>query len=194
MKLTRRQFLILTGALAAPCAAACGASTSGQPRPGPTGGGCTSASSGDNARYCLAAPVVTRVPGAARLASGAAVLFNIDDNNAVIVARDDAGLHALSAICTHACCIVALCADSSCSSLTATPPTCSATPTGTADPQQAGILCPCHGSTFRLADGTALTGPATKALPSLTLTVDGDDVLVDTGRVVDAATRVPVSG
>jgi len=38
------------------------------------------------------------------------------------------------------------------------------------------INCPCHGSTFALADGTVVTGPATRALAK-------KDVTVESGRL-----------
>lgn len=178
MRLTRRQ--ILGGAAA--CLAGCG--KRGTTPTGDTGG-CSAASTGSTPQYCLVTAVVVRVRGAANLAVGEAVLANLDDNTAVIVARDADGLHAMSAICTHACCIVALCGDAACSSLTPTPGACESTDVLAAP----GILCPCHGSTFAISDGAALTGPATTALPSYSLELAGADVLVDTGTLVDPAVR-----
>ena len=40
----------------------------------------------------------------------------------------------------------------------------------------AGISCPCHGSIFDLSSGAPTAGPATSALGSIALTVDGDDI------------------
>ena len=120
--------------------------------------------------------------------SGEAVLANVDDNTAVIVARDDDGLFARSGICTHACCIVALCADASCGTLTPSPDTCEVTEVVRPDASE-GIFCPCHGSTFRLSDGAVLTPPAVRALPSYQVTIDGPDAWVDTGVEVDPAER-----
>ena len=40
----------------------------------------------------------------------------------------------------------------------------------------AGISCPCHGSIFDLSSGAPTAGPATSALGSLALTVDGADI------------------
>ena len=131
-----------------------------------------------------------RVAGARTLASGQAVLLNLDDNTGVIVARDGAGLHALSAICTHACCLVSLCGDVACTELSASPGACEESDRAAGDAAGASILCPCHGSTFRLSDGGVLQGPATRPLPAYALALDGDDVIVDTGTHVDAAARV----
>jgi len=144
---------------------------------------CTSPSDG-SPTYCLVQAVVVRVPGVDTLVLGEAVLTNVDDNTAVIVGRDDAGYFARSAICTHACCIVALCADDYCSDPEPTPDTC-----GSAGPGAGTVLCPCHGSRFRLADGAVLNGPATVPLPSYALVRDGADALVDTGTPTDPSAR-----
>ncbi|HEY3337161.1 MAG TPA: Rieske (2Fe-2S) protein [Propionicimonas sp.] len=42
----------------------------------------------------------------------------------------------------------------------------------------AAIVCGRHGSTYSLADGTVLTGPATKALTKATVTVNGDTLTI----------------
>ena len=42
----------------------------------------------------------------------------------------------------------------------------------------AAIICGRHGSTFSLADGAVLTGPATKPLTPATLTVEGDTLIL----------------
>lgn len=39
------------------------------------------------------------------------------------------------------------------------------------------ILCPCHGSSFSITDGTPTGGPATKALPEKKVKVDGDNIV-----------------
>lgn len=96
-----------------------------------------------------------RVAAAAALEEGRAVLLNVDDNTAVIVARDAGGFHALAAICTHACCIVSLCGNAGCTSLSKSPGMCEATPVAAGDSSGPSALCPCHGSTFRLSDGAA---------------------------------------
>lgn len=40
------------------------------------------------------------------------------------------------------------------------------------------IVCPWHGSVFRLSDGSVVTGPATAPAPKLQVRLDGDQVLV----------------
>jgi Rieske Fe-S protein len=121
---------------------------------------------------------------------GQAVLANLDDNTAVIVARDGRGFHALSAICTHACCLVSLCRVSTCSTVTSNPGECAATDSVSVDENASTIACPCHGSSFRLIDGAPTGGPARRPLPSYALRFDAQDALVDTARTVDAAARV----
>ncbi|MEU7009576.1 Rieske (2Fe-2S) protein [Streptomyces sp. NPDC046332] len=58
---------------------------------------------------------------------------------------------AFSAICTHQGCIVAKVEN------------------GTID-------CACHGSKFRITDGSVVTGPATRPLPAEEITVSGDSI------------------
>lgn len=135
--------------------------------------------------YCLVDRLVIRVSGAALLAVGESMIGGIDDNTAVIVGRDATGFYARSAICTHAYCIVSLCDDEACTSMFATPDPC-----GTVGPARGDrVFCPCHGSVFRISDGAALNGPATVPLPAYPLTLDGDELLVDTGSEVDASPR-----
>jgi nitrite reductase/ring-hydroxylating ferredoxin subunit len=185
---SRRQLLLQGGVL-------CGAGLCGvelqscSPNSGAAAADCVTQSDGTSPTHCLVEPVTVRVPDGARLAIGEAILTNVDDNTAVIVARDADGLHALSAICTHACCIVALCLDTGCGQLTPTPRSCASTQVVRGTVSEEGILCPCHGSTFRLSDGVALTGPASTPLPAYSISIDGGDVLVDTGMVVDATAR-----
>lgn len=40
------------------------------------------------------------------------------------------------------------------------------------------IMCNCHGSQFSIKDGSVLHGPATKALPTRTITADGAELTV----------------
>ena len=146
---------------------------------------CVEAPSTGAGNYCLVDGLVIRVVAALDLAPGAASVTNVDDATAVIVARDDAGWYARSAICTHACCVLALCEDAACSKSTTTPEACGARKL----PVVSTALCPCHGSIFAIADGAALLGPATRPLPAYAIEFDGGDVLVDTGLEVDAGDR-----
>ena len=38
------------------------------------------------------------------------------------------------------------------------------------------ILCPCHGSTYSIKDGSVTGGPAPKALSAIAIKVDGDNI------------------
>jgi Rieske Fe-S protein len=38
------------------------------------------------------------------------------------------------------------------------------------------IICPCHNSRFRIADGSVADGPATSPLPPVAITVTGDTI------------------
>lgn len=46
------------------------------------------------------------------------------------------------------------------------------------DVSDAAIICGRHGSTFSLADGSVLTGPATKGLTKATVTVNGNSLSI----------------
>ena len=171
-------------------ASLCGLEFGGCASPGASSApACAEPSQNIDPTHCLVEKTLVRVAGAASLTVGEAVLTNVDDNTAVIVARDAAGLHALSGICTHACCIVSLCGDARCSNSTPTPGSCGSTRIAHGNAEGQSILCPCHGSTFRLSDGVPLNGPTATPLPAYALSIGGDDVIVDTGKSVDVSVR-----
>jgi cytochrome b6-f complex iron-sulfur subunit len=87
----------------------------------------------------------------------------------VVLGRDDGGLYALSAVCTHAGCIV----------IAGLP--------GSTD----ALICPCHASKFS-AVGAVTSGPAVLPLPhyQVDLAADGT-ITVQAGTTVDAAARTP---
>ncbi|MFZ4155053.1 Rieske (2Fe-2S) protein [Streptomyces pseudogriseolus] len=70
----------------------------------------------------------------------------------VVVVQPSAGeFRAYSATCTHQGCAVKSVSD--------------------------GLInCPCHNSNFSVADGSVSSGPATKPLPEVRITVDGDSI------------------
>ncbi|WOX25222.1 Rieske (2Fe-2S) protein [Streptomyces solicathayae] len=73
----------------------------------------------------------------------------------VVVTQPEAGeFKAFSAICTHQGCTVNKVAD------------------GTID-------CPCHGSKYRIADGSVAAGPAPRPLPAEQITVSGNSITLD---------------
>jgi len=74
------------------------------------------------------------------------------DQQKVVVTQPQAGtFKAFTAICTHQGCTVAEVRD------------------GT-------INCPCHGSRFKVADGSVAIGPATRALRSIDINVEGTGI------------------
>ena len=71
----------------------------------------------------------------------------------VVVTKDDSGtIHAFSATCTHQGCTV--------SSVSG-----------------GAIICPCHGSKFDAGTGAVVQGPATRPLPQVAVTVQGDQIV-----------------
>jgi len=80
----------------------------------------------------------------------------VEQSSNVLVVQPTQGTYkAFSAICPHQGCTV-----------------------GT--PQDGVVTCPCHGSTFKAADGSLVTGPATQGLTPLTSHVQDGEVVVST--------------
>ena len=76
----------------------------------------------------------------------------IFDEQKVVVTQPAAGTYkAFSAVCTHRGCAVKSIAD--------------------------GVInCPCHNSNFSIEDGSVKSGPATKPLPEMKISVSGDSI------------------
>jgi nitrite reductase/ring-hydroxylating ferredoxin subunit len=92
----------------------------------------------------------TAVLDAADLAEGAPRVVRAGDTEVLLV-RDSGGLHALWASCTHEC-----------------------GPLAEGRFADGNVTCPWHGSTFRLADGQVVRGPAAASQPVYeTRVVDG---------------------
>ena len=89
----------------------------------------------------------------------------VDYDLYVVLARDDRGLFAYTAVCTHQRCIVVV--------------------------DKEGTRCPCHDSAFD-PDGAVTRGPATRALPNHPVRICEGRVFVDRTHVVSAGTRVAV--
>ncbi|MFJ2952266.1 Rieske (2Fe-2S) protein [Streptomyces sp. NPDC087226] len=73
------------------------------------------------------------------------------EEKVVVTQPEEGEFKAFSAICTHQNCLVSEVTD------------------GTID-------CPCHGSRFRITDGSVAHGPATRPLPEERITVEGNSV------------------
>jgi Rieske Fe-S protein len=90
----------------------------------------------------------------------------------VVVARDADGVYAMSAVCTHAGCLLD---DSS-------------------DTVAAGLFCACHGSAFD-GVGAVTQGPARAPLQHYAVAIAADgSITVDGGQPVSSGTRTPVGG
>jgi Rieske Fe-S protein len=99
---------------------------------------------------------------AAAIAEGRA---RFDGDGKLFVCRDEKGLYAVSAICTHQGCVVAFSSSAR------------------------RFTCGCHGSQFTF-DGKVAAGPANRALPHFAMCVDGQgNARVDPDDVVSSTTR-----
>jgi Rieske Fe-S protein len=119
-------------------------------------GGCSTygGSSGDTAPQPAPAP--------SGGATGETVLAKVSDipvgggkifpDRKTVVTQPQAGtIKAFSTTCTHAGCTVD-------------------------EVARGTINCPCHGSRYRIADGSVAAGPAPKPLPPVAVTVNGDSI------------------
>jgi len=89
----------------------------------------------------------------------------------VVIARDSGGVYAMSAVCTHAGCLIS----------------------DAAGTIAEGLRCPCHGSTFN-GDGEVTGGPAPVPLQHYAVTIATDGTItVDGSQPVAASTRTPPS-
>jgi Rieske Fe-S protein len=89
----------------------------------------------------------------------------------VAVARDAEGLYAMSAVCTHQGCLLS----------------------DSATSIEAGLSCPCHGSTFS-GDGSVTRGPAGAALQHYAVSIASDgSITIEGDQPVSATARTPVT-
>ncbi len=89
----------------------------------------------------------------------------------IVVARDAGGVYAMSAVCTHAGCLL----DDGSRTVTA------------------GLSCPCHGSAFD-GNGNVTRGPARASLQHYAVTIAADgSITVDGSQPVSESARTPAS-
>jgi nitrite reductase/ring-hydroxylating ferredoxin subunit len=146
---SRRNILLGAGALGAVgVLAACGSNNSGTPS---GGNGNAGAPSGTGTGTGAGGGSAGGAIKASDIPVGGGTIFQ---DAKVVVTQPTAGnFKAFSAVCTHMGCIVA-------------------------SVQGGKIGCPCHQSEFNIADGSVARGPATKPLPSMTVTASGGNLTV----------------
>lgn len=121
-------------------------------------GGCSSeepaiARNGEDAPATTAADPAATVTAVADVPVGGAVIAEAK-GEPIVVAQPEAGtVVAFSAKCTHKGCVVKL-------------------------KDEATLECPCHQATFEALTGAVTKGPATEALPTVSVKVEGSDVVL----------------
>lgn len=135
--------------------AACGGSdeSSGSSADSTATGGTTdnNETSGNGSGGHSGAPADAALASTADIPEGGGKVFA---DSKVVVTQPAAGeFKAFSATCTHQGCAVKSVAD--------------------------GVInCPCHNSNFSIADGSVQSGPATKPLPAMEITVSGNSIIL----------------
>ncbi|MFB8247837.1 Rieske (2Fe-2S) protein [Streptomyces sp. NPDC055952] len=113
------------------------------------GGGGDGSSSSESSAGAESARAGGRLAATDEIPVGGGKVFA--DRKVVVTQPEEGEFRAFSAICTHQRCLVNSVAD------------------GTID-------CPCHGSRFRVSDGSVVDGPATEPLPAERITVQGNAI------------------
>jgi nitrite reductase/ring-hydroxylating ferredoxin subunit len=116
--------------------------------------GCTTYGAGGNSGGNSGGPPPAISGSPTRLTTTADVPVGggVISDQGVVVTQPTAGTFlGFSAVCTHQGCTVSSVKDGK-------------------------IVCPCHQSAFRIADGSVAGGPANRALPAIAVKVDGTDI------------------
>ncbi|MEU6810715.1 Rieske (2Fe-2S) protein [Streptomyces sp. NPDC046831] len=144
---------VLAAGAAALVAAGCGSNDSAAPGAPSTPSGSSVPPSSPAGKS--SAPAATEAAGVRELTTtadipvGGGTVFT--DHKVVVTQPVKGEFKAFSAVCTHQRCTLNQVADGS-------------------------IHCPCHGSRFRVADGSVAQGPATTPLPAERITVEGNSI------------------
>ncbi|MGI5483570.1 Rieske (2Fe-2S) protein [Streptomyces lavendofoliae] len=143
-----------TLALAAGCGDGAGDAPSATTAPLTPAGSATGPASSpavppDSASASASAPAAGELARTSDIPPGGGAVLK--DRKVVVTQPREGEFRAFSAVCTHQGCVVATVED------------------GT-------INCACHGSRFRIADGSVARGPATRPLPAERITVTGDTI------------------
>lgn len=79
--------------------------------------------------------------------------ITVNNTPVVLINRGGQGIVALSRVCTHLGCLVVY------------------------SESRGKLVCPCHAAEFNL-EGKVLAGPAPRALESIDVTIDGDQIII----------------
>lgn len=148
---TPRRTVLLAGAgSAAALATGCGSDGDGDATASPTPPDTTEPTTSEpETEPTATAPDEESLTETSDIPVGGGTIFKEEK---IVVTQPTAGdFKAFSAICTHQGCIVAKVEN------------------GTID-------CACHGSKFRITDGSVVAGPATRPLPAEEITVSGESI------------------
>jgi Rieske Fe-S protein len=115
-------------------------------------GGATAPASAVSPAGQEAAPVGQALTTTDDIPEGGGKVFK--EQKVVVTQPKKGDFKAFSAICSHQGCTVSEVTDGA-------------------------IACPCHGSSFRIADGSVVRGPATSPLEERSVTVDGNSIRLD---------------
>lgn len=95
----------------------------------------------------------TRLLAVSDVPVGSGVVLEVEGAPVVVVQPGAGTIRAFSGVCTHQGCAVQI--------------------------GRAEIECPCHGSSFAFADGSVVTGPASRPLPPVPVSVVDGNVVLD---------------
>ncbi|MFF8832731.1 Rieske (2Fe-2S) protein [Streptomyces sp. NPDC015131] len=144
---------VLAAAASATAALAAGCGDGGTDAPAATASPAPTDSASASAPATGSAPASPPAGGelarTADIPAGGGRIFK--ERKVVVTQPEEGQFKAFSAVCTHQACLLSTVED------------------GT-------VNCPCHGSRFRITDGSVARGPATRPLPAEQITVEGDTI------------------